>query len=89
MFGSLWISKMSDKDNAQPKNGTRQIGFLESLLRGFVSDILWLLAAFLIATAITALVFWVYNIPIALSIIGGILVLGIAIAIRSGGSFFD
>lgn len=80
---------MSDNKNTQPENNSRQIGLLESLLRGFIKDILWLIAAFLVATAFTALVFWFYGIPVAWSIIGGILVLGIALVIRSGGGLFD
>lgn len=80
---------MADQKDTPAKAGKPRQGFFESLLRGLLRDILWLLSAFSIATAVTAAVFWFYGIPLALSIIGGLFVLGLALAIKTGGNLLD
>ena len=63
-------------------------GFLTRLARDLFRDLVFILLVFLVATGATALVCWYYEVPLFLSLIGGFLVLGIALALRSD-SIFD
>jgi len=54
---------------------------------GIAHGFMMLLAAFLIATGASALVCWFYGLPLALSLIGGFIVLGIALVIMSDSPF--
>ncbi len=62
--------------------------FLIELLKIGLSAILKLLAAFGIGTAAGAIACLYYNIPLIFSLLGGILVLGFALALMSD-SIFD
>jgi hypothetical protein len=64
------------------------IDFLKDLLRIGLSAILKIAAFFLVGTGGGAIVCWYYSIPLGISILGGILVLGIALALMSD-SMFD
>lgn len=64
------------------------INFLKDILKIGLSAILKVVIFFGVGTGGGAIVCWYYSIPIGFSIIGGILVLGIALAIMSD-SIFD
>ena len=62
--------------------------FLKDLLKiGFIAMLKFLIA-FSIGTAAAAIVCWYYSIPLGFSILGGVLVLGLALALMSD-SIFD
>ena len=58
--------------------------FFKSLLHGLMQFVL----AFSVGTGASAIVCWYFNIPLAFSLIGGFIVLGIALAVTSD-SIFD
>lgn len=64
------------------------IDFLKDLLKIGLVAILRIMAYFGVGTAGGAVVCWYYGIPLGFSILGGILVLGIALALISD-SIFD
>ena len=66
----------------------KMIDFLKDLLKVGLATFLQMLIAFSIGTAAAALACWYYDIPLGFSILGGILVLGIALALMSD-SIFD
>jgi hypothetical protein len=61
--------------------------FLKDLLKIGLTAILRLSIAFGVGTAGTAVVCLYYNVPIAVSLLGGIVVLGIALALMSHSPF--
>ncbi len=64
------------------------LDFLKDLLKIGFDALVKFLIAFGIGTGAGAVVCWYYNLPLALSILGGILVLGFALALLSD-SIFD
>jgi len=71
---------------APKKTNTRNV--LASFLSALARDFFQLLVAFALGTGGAAIVCWYYEFPLALSILGGILVLGLALAFKTD-SFFD
>ena len=63
-------------------------GFLVSFLTAVARDFLQLLMAFALGTGGAAIVCWYYGVPLLFSILGGILVLGLAVALKTD-SLFD
>ena len=63
------------------------LDFLKDLLKIGLSTILKVVIFFGVGTGGGAIVCWYYSIPLAFSIIGGILVLGIALALMSDTMF--
>ena len=74
------------KSKMKADNG-EQRGFLASLLMGLVRDAVKLIMAFAVGTAAGAVVCWYYGIPLAFSILGGILVLALALALSTDSLF--
>ena len=70
----------------QTGSGARK--FLTNFLVTVARDLFKLAISFGIGTAGGAIVCWYYGIPLALSILGGILVLGFALALTSD-TWFD
>ena len=64
------------------------LDFLKELLKIGLSAILKFVIAFSVGTGGGAMVCWYYSIPLGFSILGGILVIGIALALMSD-SMFD
>lgn len=62
--------------------------FLTRFLASLVRDLFQIIVAFAVGTAGGAIVCWYYEIPMGFSIIGGILVLGFALALTTD-SWFD
>ena len=62
-------------------------GFFSSLLMGLVRDAVKLIIAFVVGTGAGAIVCWYYGIPLIFSLLGGILVLVLALAISTDSLF--
>lgn len=62
-------------------------GFLSSLVLGLVRDLVKFIIAFAVGTGAGAIVCWYYGIPLAFSLLGGILVLGLALALSTDSLF--
>lgn len=79
---------MNDDHNAKTEFGESGVrGFFTSLLIGLVRDAVKLIVAFAVGTGAGAIVCWYYAIPLGFSIVGGILVLGLALAISTDSMF--
>lgn len=66
----------------------RERGFFAGLFAGLVHGFMQLVMAFAIGTGASAIVCWYYSVPLALSLVGGFIVLGLAVALMSEGSIF-
>ncbi len=80
---------MNDKKNSNEEvypGGVR--GFLSSLVSGIAEAFVKYLVAFVIGTGAGAVVCWYYSLPLALSLVGGVLVLALALAFSTD-SLFD
>lgn len=62
-------------------------GFFATLLIGLVRDVVKFVTAFAVGTGASAIVCWYYGIPLAVSLLGGFLVLGLALALMSDSLF--
>ena len=75
---------MNDDHNTKAENGeTQSRGFLATFLIGLARDTVKFIIAFAVGTGASAIVCWYYGIPLVFSLIGGILVLGLALALMS------
>ena len=82
---------MNEDEGAKARTGANSggiRGFLVSFLTAVARDFFQLLIAFALGTGAAAIVCWYYAVPLALSILGGILVLGLAVALKTD-SLFD
>ena len=79
---------MTENQNQSPESGkSAPGGFFSTLLSGLARDLVKLVVAFLLGTGAGAIVCLYYGIPMGFSILGGILVLGIALALVSDSIF--
>lgn len=62
-------------------------GFFASLLISLVRDAAKLIIAFAVGTGAGAIACWYYGIPLVFSLVGGILVLGLALALSTDSLF--
>ena len=62
-------------------------GFWASLFMGLIRDAVKLVIAFGVGTGAGAIACWYYNIPLIFSLLGGILVLGLALALTTDSLF--
>ena len=80
--------RMNDKnESATQDNGGGFLGFVTSFFASLARDAFKLVVAFAVGTGGGAIVCWYYGLPLALSILGGILVLGLALALTTDGWF--
>ena len=63
------------------------LGFLKELGASLLGALLKFILAFAVGTGAGALVCWYYGLPLVLSLVGGILVLGLALALMSDSIF--
>lgn len=63
-------------------------GFLSQFLTGLARDAFNLIIAFGVGTGAGAIACWYFQVPLILSLLGGILVLGLAVALMSDSLFF-
>ena len=62
-------------------------GFLSSFLLGLVRELFKFIIAFAVGTGAGAIACWYYGVPLIFSLLGGILVLGLALAISTDSVF--
>lgn len=62
-------------------------GFLSSLLMSLLRDAVKFVIAFAVGTGAGAIACWYYGIPLVFSLLGGILVLGLALALTTDSLF--
>lgn len=81
--------ELVNDDNNLAKGRDRQgdRGFLAALFSSLIRDAFNLIIAFCVGTGAGAIVCWYYGIPMIFSLLGGILVLGLAVAFWSDGFF--
>ncbi len=65
----------------------RERGFFASLLIGLVRDLFKFVIAFAVGTGASAIACWYYGLPLALSLIGGFIVLALALALTTDSIF--
>ena len=68
-------------------DGGSSRGYFASLLMSLVRDAVKLIIAFVVGTGAGAIACWYYGIPLAFSLLGGILVLGLALALSTDSLF--
>lgn len=87
LVGDLGLKEMRMTDKNEPtttdvdRGGTRS--FLTAFLATLARDIFQLIAAFAVGTGAGAIACWYYGVPLIFSLLGGILVLGFALALTT------
>ena len=76
-----------NREKAAQTGGGWWRDFFVTLIKGLVRDATKFLVAFALGTGAGAIVCWYYGLPLALSLLGGFLVLGIALALLSDSLF--
>ncbi len=62
-------------------------GFFASLLIGLVRDLFKFVLAFAVGTGASAIACWYYGLPLVLSLVGGFIVLALALALTTDSIF--
>jgi len=75
-----------DKTNQPLVNQPR--GFFAEILSALAKSFVVFISAFAVGTGVSAAVCLYYGVPIVFSLLGGLVVLGIALALTSGSLFF-
>ena len=79
---------MSNDGKAETKSQKLTFGgFLAELLTSLVRDIVKFIIAFAVGTGAAAIACWYYDLPLVLSLIGGFIVLGLALALSTDSLF--
>lgn len=79
---------MSDENNEKTAyDVVGSQGFFKSVVMGIVRDAVKFVIAFFIGTGASAVVCWYYEIPLVFSLVGGFLVLGLALALMTDSIF--
>lgn len=78
------MSEQKTNFRPQPDQPT---GFFQSLFMGLVGVVVKMLAAFAVGTGAAALACWYYGVPLVFSLLGGILVLALALALSMDSPF--
>lgn len=79
---------MDDRETPKTEfHGNGYRGFFASLFGSIIRDAVNLVVAFAVGTGGGAIVCWYYGMPIVFSILGGILVLGLALALSTDSLF--
>ena len=78
---------IEDQDNKVEIHEGGVRGFLASFFLGLARDLFRYVIAFAVGTGAGAIVCWYYGLPLALSLLGGILVLGLALAFSTDSLF--
>ncbi len=85
---NLKEKSMNDGHNTQAGlDEGKHRGFFASLLMGLVRDAVKFIIAFAVGTGAGAIACWYYGIPLVFSLLGGILVLGLALALTTDSLF--
>ena len=67
--------------------GEKPRGFIASILIAILRDLAKFVIAFAVGTGAAAIACWYYEVPLVFSLAGGILVLGLALAISTDSVF--
>ena len=68
-------------------NVIKERGFFASLLIGLVRDLFKFVIAFAVGTGASAIACWYYGLPLVLSLVGGFIVLALALALTTDSIF--
>ena len=79
------MSNVPDSRGDRDNEGER--GFFASLFLSLVRDVVKFIIAIAVGTGAGAIACWYYGIPLVFSLAGGILVLGLALALSSDSLF--
>ena len=74
-------------NNSGNRIGLGDRGFFASFFVALARDLVKFLIAFAIGTGAAAIACWYYDIPLVFSLVGGILVLGLALALSTDSIF--
>ena len=74
---------IGDKDTQGSGNLIKERGFFASLLIGLVRDLFKFVIAFAVGTGGSAIACWYYGLPLALSLVGGFIVLALALVLTT------
>ncbi len=74
---------MTDPSPPSPGVGAQVLQFFARLLGDIVRQLAWFASAFAVGTGGTAIACWIYGLSMSLSLLGGLLVLGIALALAA------
>jgi hypothetical protein len=77
----------NDGHSKKRSNASRPRGFLAEFFASLARDFFKFVAAFAIGTGGSAIACWYYGIPLVLSLIGGFIVLGLALALATDSWF--
>ncbi len=78
---------IEDKDNRGGNNVIKERAFFASLFIGIARDLLKFVIAFAVGTGASAIVCWYYGLPLVLSLVGGFIVLALALALTTDSLF--
>lgn len=78
---------MNEERNMNTGPNDEGRGFFASLLVGLVRDAIKMIIAFAVGTGAGAIACWYYGIPMIFALLGGILVLGLALALSTDSLF--
>ena len=78
----------SDDDKSDLPLDNQPRGFFAGLVNSLARSLILWLSAFAVGTGVSAAVCLYYGVPLVFSLIGGFLVLGIALALMSESLFF-
>lgn len=79
---------MSERNSGGSNIGRDILGIFTAFFGTLLKELILILLVFAITTAIAAGVCWFYDVPIAVSLIGGFISLGVVVALKST-SIFD
>jgi len=74
---------MPDPKREDTDDDIRGRGLIATFFMGLARDAFRLFIAFVLGTGGAAIICWYYNIPLVFAVLGGLLVLGIAVAFLS------
>ena len=81
-------TQLNDEPDTKAKvQGESVQGFLVGFLRDLARDAVKFIIAFAVGTGAGAIVCWYYGVPLVFSLLGGILVLGLALALSTDSLF--
>ena len=78
---------IEDKDARGRNNVIKERGFFASLFIGLARDLFKFVIAFVVGTGASAIVCWYYGIPLVFSLVGGFIVLALALALMTDSIF--
>ena len=78
----------SDDDKTDQPLKAQPRGFFAEIFNALAKSLVVFISAFAVGTGVSAAVCLYYGVPIVFSLLGGLIVLGIALALTSGSLFF-